>query len=231
MRLTPKIFLLQWIGINDLNGLSASPTDLVLDFFNRSDLPSSSRFDSCWACLSTLPLKLNLRFLFLGQFFTSTCLACFLACTPRLIRSACLLLRPSSAFFLPLRLRCPLIYRSSHFGFLLVWLVSTWFGSTETSPFPFKSIVSDSSYSSALLLTLVDTCSGSSSPLLFFPSDLPLVVPLKCGTSRCCSPSIFENDCNLWDPSGLVKMSETCRSVRMYRSSTSRLRTCSCIKW
>ena len=40
-------------------------------FFSRPGLPASSRSGSCWACLSTLLLKLNLRFLNqLGRFFS-----------------------------------------------------------------------------------------------------------------------------------------------------------------
>ena len=86
-------------------------------------------------------------------------------------------------------------------------------------PAPALPDVSTSSW--AFPLPLAGSFFGSSSQWLFFP----VVLPLKCGTSRCWIPSISEKCYNLSNPSALVKMSATCRLVRTYRSMTVRERT------
>ena len=159
-------------------------------FFSRPGLPASSRSGSCWACLSTLLLKLNLRFLNqLGRFFS---LAFF--CRPIFWLK---LLDPSGPTLLALlgRLLCSLglhwpfspLFRHSLtrwysrfnvvFGCLLVRLAFSWFGSFVSSSIP-ELAVSNSSSCLILLLPSVGICSISSSPLLFFPSGIrPVLVP------------------------------------------------------
>ena len=127
---------------------------------------------------------------------------CLLARTPRPVWSralqplwsACLLLKPSLAFF-------------------------SLFPLPEPDAF-------DLSSSPAQVFPSVDSCSGSSSQLLFFPPALPL----KCGTSRCWIRSISEQCCNLSVLSALVKISTTFRLVQIYQSSSSPFRTHSTTK-
>ena len=111
--------------------------DNTIVFFSRSG--------PCWACLSTLPVKLNFRFLLLYRLLDSTLSSSLPPGPTRTLRPVwltCLLPRPSSSVFQPLQLWRLLVCWSSRFSIVfdcqLVCLALIWFRSSE-------SVVSDSS--------------------------------------------------------------------------------------
>ena len=203
----------------------SSSAHSVVSFFTRSSLLAYSRSGSCWACPSTLHVKLNFRFLLsLWWFFTSaspTSLPHVPRSTTHLVSCSLIRLVDSSThyalmgLFPPLWLRLPLISRFSRFDIvfnnLLICFAFTWFHLSESLSLP-ESVISDSSSSSAL--TLPSTTSGSGCALLGDP--LPYVLPsstlpLKWAMLRCCTPIMSEKFCNLSRPRGLVKISDNCR--------------------
>ena len=130
------VFRLPTNSISDFLG-RLYPANPTISFFNWLDLLSFSIFGSCWACHSTLPLKINMKsaFTLVVPSLQLLLLACLRAHAPQLVRSrvtwpssrlfyswgvlptlTTLVPYNPSAFFSPLRLWCPPIHQLSCLG-------------------------------------------------------------------------------------------------------------------
>ena len=108
------------LGPNHCVGLSAFSADPVYIEFVSQHSPSSSTWGSLSARVGP-PLQLLLASRLLARPPRPVW-----SRAPQLVCSACLLLRPSLAFFSLLRLRCPSLGRLSHLGIISVAFSSVW---------------------------------------------------------------------------------------------------------